>query len=84
MHTTAFMQMVATLDRQLAPGGDGMAFSCLTQLATGVATELIGVQLNCVTGVSLGVRRSVGRLPVRPRSSTRLIDCSMIVFLSSS
>jgi hypothetical protein len=33
--------------------------------------------------VSLGVRRSVGRLPVRPSSSTRLIDCSMFVFLSS-
>jgi hypothetical protein len=37
-------QMVAALDRQLAPGGDGMAFGCLTQLATSIAPELIGLQ----------------------------------------
>jgi hypothetical protein len=59
MHTAAFVQMVAALDRQLAPGGDRMAFGCLTQLATGVAPELIGVQ------AKLRDRRVVGRAAQR-------------------
>jgi len=34
------------------------------------------------TDLALGVCRSVGRLPVRPSSSTRLIDCSTRILLS--
>ena len=44
MHTAAFVQVIAALNRQLPPGGDRMALSSLTQLATGVAPKLIGLQ----------------------------------------
>ena len=74
MHAAALVQVDAALDRQLTSGGDGVPFRSRTQLATRVAPELIGYRLHWGTGVSFGVRRSVGRLPVRPSNATRLGD----------
>jgi hypothetical protein len=59
MHAAAFVQVLAALERQLAPGGDGMPFGSLTQLATSIVPELIGVQTELRDG------RVVGRAPQR-------------------
>jgi hypothetical protein len=37
MHATAFVQVVAALDGELAPSSNGMPFGCLTQLTTRVS-----------------------------------------------
>ena len=55
MDAAAFVQVVAALDGQLAPGSDGMPFGCFTQLAGRIVPQLVSVR------AELRERRALGK-----------------------